>query len=122
MKFVMWLAVVQFRFVVIMCDTCFGLFLCNQEIHLNTLTFYYINLKPPPTAMSIKNKPKRNTFPSYVFFLSLHLYKYTNPVYGCTGNYRMDLYMVDDILFDVEKALEMYTKQYAQGNNILFMP
>lgn len=49
--------------------------------HFHTLTFYYINLKSPPTTISIKNKQK--TLP---LLLLLHMYKYTDPVYSCMEN------------------------------------
>lgn len=41
--------------------------------HFDTLTFYYINLKPPPTAMSIKNKQKNTSIIFYIYTMSAEL-------------------------------------------------
>lgn len=69
------------------------------------MTFYYINLKPPPTAMSIKNKQKNTSF-IIIFFTFIQTQVLCTAVWG-----------VDDWIltwFDDET----YTKPYMHKETI----
>lgn len=72
--------------------------------HFNTLTFYYINLKPPPTAMSIKNKQKH--------LLHYFFYIYTNTQVLCVAVWRIE----DRILTWVMTGLFLFFMHWRNGN------
>lgn len=81
--------------------------------HLITLTFYYINLKPPPTAMSIKNKQK--TPPSFIFFTFIQIHR------SCMAVWRIEDWISTWFHSFAQKMENVHLTTCAQGNHKLFM-
>lgn len=82
--------------------------------HFHTLTFYYINLKPPPTATSIKKKENTS-----FFFISLHLYKYTGPVCSCQRGRGSSEHVLMNLFFFCTKTGYLHKAMNTRGNNTL---